>query len=65
MSLIKFVKGDGIPVLINPDFIQEVSGGNFSTKIVVKREDADGQLVTYQFPIPVSTAVQAIEAAKH
>jgi hypothetical protein len=63
-NLIKFVKGDKTPVLINPDFIQEVSGGDAGTIIVVKREGADGQFVKHQIPIPVSTAIQMIEDAK-
>jgi hypothetical protein len=59
-KLIKFIKGDGTPVLINPDFIQEVSGSDAGTVIIVKKEDSDGQLVSYLFPIPVSTAVEMI-----
>ena len=62
-NLIKFFKGDGSPVLINPDFIQEVSGGEAGTVIVVKREGQDGQYVKHIIPIPVSIAVEMISRA--
>jgi hypothetical protein len=63
-KLIKFIKGDGTPVLINPDFIQEVSGDDAGSIIVVKREDAEGQFVKHQLPVPVSTVIRMIEEAK-
>jgi hypothetical protein len=62
-KLIKFLKEGGTPILVNPDFIQEVSGGDAGTTIVVKRGDINGQFVTHRLPIPVSAVVRTIEEA--
>jgi len=62
MSLIHFTKGDGTPVLINPDFIQEVSGSAVSTILVVKREE-NGQYVKHILPYSVETTLRMIQEA--
>lgn len=62
-KLIKFFYGNGNPILINPDFIQEVTGSEFGSVIVVKGEE-NGEFVKHRVTTPINETIRLIEEAK-
>lgn len=63
-NLIEFKLENGEPLLLDPSFIREVSGGMAGTIVTVERKNSKGEYVTYHIPIPLKRFSEILHASR-